>query len=214
MNSEKLYTVLFPLFDEFLFTDQWNSGVNLFLQIFSNLGDLKILSRFDYDKTQECGKCFEKVGFKSARFLAALIYNSHKNATTLKIEENCLEVYLWFILSASKCENLDGWDGILFDYLIQSHRKILNGMINRENLKKYPDEFVALIEFVTEKVKKVSIDEGKSEIIEESSLLRSDTMAELKEIFFDLCNDLLIVRKDKNLPFGKGSLYKNRPWPS
>ena len=75
-------------------------------------------------------------------------------------------------------------------------------MISREQLEKYPDEFVALIEFLTENVKKVSITDENTEISQEKQTLTGETMLELKEIFFDLCNDLLIVRKDKNLPFG------------
>ena len=75
-------------------------------------------------------------------------------------------------------------------------------MISREQLEKYPDEFVALIEFLTENVKRVSITDENSEISQENQTLTGETMLELKEIFFDLCNDLLIVRKDKNLPFG------------
>jgi hypothetical protein len=76
-------------------------------------------------------------------------------------------------------------------------------MMTTSAAKTHPDEFGAVIDFFAEKLRGVEIVEGV--ILDE---FNNDIVANIKEVFFDLCNGLLIGRKDNSLPFGVHSGFR------
>jgi len=187
---------LCPLFDEFIFVNPWKSGVSIILQICANLSEKYksgLLTRLDKKQTLSI---IQKIDIGCNSYLAAFIFNSQRQAETLLFEEEIYSIYLFHFLRNSA----DGWNVLLFNYLFDHFSSIFVDLIKMENVEQSPTEFLSLIEFLTERLKQIQIDE-KSE-----NTFNIEIVNSTREIFFNLCNSLLIGRNDTELPFGQYSV--------
>lgn len=195
---------LFPLFDEFLFGNQWKSGVVLVLQIYSNLVEkhnINLLARFDENLTVSAIENFEKINDGVSNYLAAYIFISQKPKKYLLFDAKVYTIYLWYFLRSSSATEKDGWHILLFNHLFQYFPSVYTEMIEMKSVEQFPDQFIGLLELFTAKLKEVRIEDDMNEI----SVFNVDIIHKLKELFFDLCNGLLLAGKNNELPFGARS---------